>query len=511
MRKIRWLHDPPSKTSANIAPLMVCVGLLLAPSTLHAQLIDPILPGVPAIPPILPGIPPTLPGIPPTLPGIPSILPGIPPTLPGIPPTLPGIPPTLPGIPPTLPGIPSILPGIPPTLPGIPPILPGIPPILPGIPPILPGIPSILPGNPPIIPPIQATCLPAISQACANLLNAVAQQVTTSQQVVTNVLASTTLQTTQQIADFALGTVVDDPIFTSGSAAVLRSITPSAATFGISGVSHTSHDGFVVRSPDAGTGRSAEFDSLDAGITLGMRFDASKALNWSKETLTIGLFGNYTNSDIDLDSNRILRDVGITRTGDASLNSGSGGGYAVVKNGRVYGLVLGSGEFGNASARDALLDSHADFDVSGFSSSAAGGVVLQTGPRTKLDLRSGLNYLNTTADKHTDSVGIAFGEGELDQFSGTLSARLFGAWDYGNTVVRPFLQGGVDYRFHYENQIIVENVKFELDEGRTTLFGRVGMDFDIGDFVQAYLAVRGDHNEDFDTVAGQLGFTMKLN
>jgi len=202
--------------------------------------------------------------------------------------------------------------------------------------------------------------------------------------------------------------------------------------------------------------------------------------------------------------------VGITHAGDASLNSGSAGGYAVLKNGRVYGLVLGSGEFGNASVRDALLDSHADFDVSGFSSSAAGGVVLRAGPGMKLDLRSGLNYLTTRADKHTDSVGITFGEGQIDQFSGTLSARLFGAWNYGKTVVRPFLQGGVDYRFHYENEIVVENVKFAFDEGPTPLFGRVGMDFEIGDYVQTYLAFRADHNDDFDTVAGQLGLTVKL-
>ena len=482
---MRWLYGRPPKIAANIAPLVACVWLLLAPSTLHAQLIDPpTLPGVPTIPP-------TLPEIPPAPPGIPSLPPGIPPL-------------PVPGIPP--------LPGIPPILPGIPPILPGIPPILPGISPILPGILSILPGNPPIIPPIQAICVPTISQACTNLLNAVAQQVTTSQQVATNVLASTALQTTQQITDFALSSAVfDSPFLTPVSPAVVRTVAPTVATFGISGVSHTSHDGFEVRSPGGGAGRSVEFDSLDAGITLGVRFDASRAVNWSKDTLTIGLFGNYTNSDIDLDSNRILRDVGITRAGDASLNSGSGGGYAVLTSGRVYGLVLGSGEFGNASARDALLDSHSDFDVSGFSSSAATGVVLQTGPRTKLDLRGGLNYLNATADRHTDSAGIAFGEGELDQFSGTLSARLFGAWDYGYTVVRPFLQGGVDYRFHYENEIVVENVKFEFDEGRTTLFARVGTDFDVGDYVQAYLAFRADHNEDFDTVAGQLGLTIKLN
>jgi hypothetical protein len=28
------------------------------------------------------------------------------------------------------------------------------------------------------------------------------------------------------------------------------------------------------------------------------------------------------------------------------------------------------------------------------------------------------------------------------------------------------------------------------------------MDFDVGDYLQAYLAFRADHNEDFDTIAG---------
>jgi len=37
------------------------------------------------------------------------------------------------------------------------------------------------------------------------------------------------------------------------------------------------------------------------------------------------------------------------------------------------------------------------------------------------------------------------------------------------------------------------------------------MDFDVGDYLQAYLAFRADHNEDFDTIAGQLGLTVRLN
>jgi hypothetical protein len=54
-------------------------------------------------------------------------------------------------------------------------------------------------------------------------------------------------------------------------------------------------------------------------------------------------------------------------------------------------------------------------------------------------------------------------------------------------------------------------VKVSFDEGRTTVFGRAGVDFDIGNRSQLYFAVRGDHNEDFDTIAGQAGLTIRLN
>jgi hypothetical protein len=57
----------------------------------------------------------------------------------------------------------------------------------------------------------------------------------------------------------------------------------------------------------------------------------------------------------------------------------------------------------------------------------------------------------------------------------------------------------------------VEGVKYSFDEGDDTFFGRVGIDVDVGNRVQAYLAFRGDHNEDFDTAAGQIGITLRLN
>ena len=84
-----------------------------------------------------------------------------------------------------------------------------------------------------------------------------------------------------------------------------------------------------------------------------------------------------------------------------------------------------------------------------------------------------------------------------------MSARLFTSWDYGRTVIRPFVQAGVDYRFDYENEIDIETVNFAFIEGKTTVFGRVGIDFDIGERSQFYVAFRGDHNENFNTVSGK--------
>jgi Autotransporter beta-domain len=344
----------------------------------------------------------------------------------------------------------------------------------------------------------------------SNLLNGVTVGVSTSQQLVPSLLASTALQTNQQISNFALSDISAE-IPASESGAVLQAISPVATSFGISGVSHTSHDGFLVSTGGEVEGRSPDFEALDAGITLGVRFDASRAANWPKDSLTIGIFGNYTNSDVDFHTNPVLRELGIKNAGDASLNSGSGGGYALATNGSIYGLALASGQFGSSSVNDTVLNSDGDFDTSGFSSSILGGIMLPAWSGTRLDLRGGLNYLTAKADSHTDSVGVSFGEGHVNEFSGTLSARLFSVWTYRQTVIRPFAQAGIDYRFHYENEIEVENVNFSFAEGRTTLFERLGVDFDVGRYAQAYLAIRGDHNKDFDTVAGQAGLTIKLN
>ena len=134
------------------------------------------------------------------------------------------------------------------------------------------------------------TCTPLpLSTECANLLNGLALQGPAAQQVVTNAVALANVQTNRQITDFALSNaVVDGLVPASDTAAVLRTISPVVKSFAISGVSH-GNNGCVVKSPRTINVRTPEFDSLDAGITLGMRFDASKALNLPVNSLTVGI------------------------------------------------------------------------------------------------------------------------------------------------------------------------------------------------------------------------------
>jgi hypothetical protein len=385
------------------------------------------------------------------------------------------------------------------------PLLPGIElpkPLSDAVVPILNNLQ--LPGN--IADAINAVCptLP-LSSECSALLQAVGVQALTPQQLILNASSAATLQSNLQVADFALSGGLLPP---TQSPAVLQTLSPTLTSFGISGVSHTTHDGFQIEAPVGG--RTLGFDSLDVGATLGFRIDASKAMALPADTLTLGVFGNYTNSDIDVDSTRAFRELGITNVGDATLDNGSVGGYVLLTNGVIYGLGLASGEFGEANVDNGQFRS-SNFDTSGFASTLLGGALVSLGPLTAIDFRGGLNYLTADGENHVGFGDLLFSDGEIDQFSGVLSARLFATWIHGRTVVRPFIQGGVDYRFHYDNQVAIEGVKFSFDEGPATVFGRAGVDFDIGGRSQLYFAVRADHNEDFDTVAGQAGLTIRLN
>ena len=283
----------------------------------------------------------------------------------------------------------------------------------------------------------------------------------------------------------------------------------ASSMFMVSGYKHLSHDGYSVSSAfGPANGKGPEFDENDYGLTLGTRFDGSEPFGAPKGSVTFGVLGNYTHTDVDVGG--LPGAPGNGKGGSVKIDSWSAGAYGLVTDGRRYGLVTVTGTFGSPQSDNALIPAGADYSTLGFAASAMTGVLVPVGD-AKLDLRGGLNYLRASSDDYTDSVGSRYTDAHMEELSGSLSARLFSTVRVDNYSVRPFIQGGVNYRFHYDNEITVDNTKFNFDDADTSVFGRAGIDFDIDQSIQAYLAVRGDASDDMTAIAAQLGVTFKLD
>lgn len=318
-------------------------------------------------------------------------------------------------------------------------------------------------------------------------------------QTATNVSGKVLTGLSEQIADLAFGGggVVAGPPVTVAS---------PISMFMVSGITQTSHDGFEVSSAlFGGDGRTPEFDETDTGLTLGARLDASKRFGYAPGSVTFGLFGNYTNADIDLG-----KALGVAKSGSVDVDSWSVGGYSLVTDGKLYGLLTVNGTFGSPETRDNVLDTNSSFNTSGVAVSAMTGVLVPLGS-TQLDLRGGLNYLNVSGDDHTNSAGVSYTEANLRDFSGTASARLFSVVRTEGGTLRPFIQGGVSQRFAHDSEVTVAGEKFSFDDADTTIFARAGVDFEVGSSTQAYVAIRGDKSDDMGAIAGQVGVTFKLD
>ncbi len=340
------------------------------------------------------------------------------------------------------------------------------------------------------------------------LLGVLSRSVAVLSQVVNNV-SSVALSITQDVASNVLDVKIEPE--TAVVVGPFAASSPGAASsmFMVSGYKHLSHDGYSVSS-DFGpaTGKGPGFEEDNYGLTVGTRFDGSDLFGTEKGSVTIGVLANYTHTDIDVGA--VPNVPGNFKSGSVSIDSWSVGGYGMVTDGRYYGLVTVTGTFGSPEAENALLPATAETNTFGFAASAMSGVLVPVGG-AKLDLRGGLNYLHSSSDDFTDSVGSRFTDARMEEFSGTLSARLFSVMRVDDYNVRPFVQGGVNYRFHYENEITVDNATFAFDDSDTSIFGRAGIDIDVDQNIQAYLAVRGDASEDFAAIAAQVGVTFRLD
>jgi hypothetical protein len=280
--------------------------------------------------------------------------------------------------------------------------------------------------------------------------------------------------------------------------------------FAVSGVTKLSHDGYQASSSlGGGNGLTPAFDETDVGLTVGLRWDASRRFDLEQNSLTFGLIANYTHTDIDVGTNEVLAPF-FDKTGSADIDSWSVGTFGLITDGRKYGLLTVTGTFGTPQTENYVLGSTADFSTAGIAVSAMSGVLVPLGGST-LDLRGGFNFIHASADDFVDSAGIRFSDAELEEISGTVSARLFRVVKLDEGSFRPFIQGGLTQRLHYSNEVNVENVTFSFEDADTIVFARAGVDFDIDRYLQAYVAVRGDASESFEAIAAQVGLTFRLD
>ncbi len=335
------------------------------------------------------------------------------------------------------------------------------------------------------------------------------QETATLSQVVTGLTGTIANNLTNVVLDLALVEAAGGGSGGGGIGApiVAPAVGAPLSMFMVSGVTKLSHDGFSATSV-LGNDTTPKFDETDVGLTVGVRWDASRHFDLAPNTVTLGLIGNYTHTDIDFGTNAALAPF-IKKSGSADVDSWSVGTFGLITDGRKYGLFTLNATFGSPDTENLALASTAEYDTFGIAGAAMSGVLIPMGGAT-LDLRGGFTFVSADGDDYADSVGVHYSNAELEEISGEISARLFQVVKLESGTLRPFIQGGLNQRLHYSNEVEVEGVKFSFDDDDTTIFARAGVDFDINHALQAYLSVRGDVNESEEAIAAQVGLTFKL-
>ncbi|GEM_PF-4528257 len=279
----------------------------------------------------------------------------------------------------------------------------------------------------------------------------------------------------------------------------------SLSVFTMSSVSWMRHDGFTVFDPN-GKSKSDSFETLTYGFTAGARLDASAFFNLKPDTVTLGGFGNYTTSDFS--SGGFDAATGL---GKGNLESYAIGGYSVVNAKPFYLLGIFGHSWGDPSFTDTANQSKASYETSGYIASFHAGVIVHAGTGLKIDLRAGVTRASSEADNYLDSAGVTYNDPHTDETNGSASAKIFSSSNYGDWTLRPFFQGGVSYRFSYENEVVVDGTSFRFDDADESFFGRVGLDLDHKNGLQSFLSIRGDASSDSEGLTGQAGLTIKLD
>jgi len=259
------------------------------------------------------------------------------------------------------------------------------------------------------------------------------------------------------------------------------------------------------------TGRTLPVSSSDRAELPGIIWDATQELGLRSGTLHFALTGGVSESDLDIEGDATLRSFGITDAGSASLRSWSVGGFALVTTRSWYAGTAIGGSWGESEGRNLVVGTASDYDVSCFTSALLLGTIVPIADTVRVDFRGTLGYQRTVGEAHEDSIGIDYSDHVIEAATGSLSARLFGVIRDGAVTARPYAQGGLAHRLHYDNALDIAGVGFTFTDADTSVFAAGGIDFEIDRTVQLSLGVRHDHSPDFDSTSARIGLLISVD
>ncbi len=371
------------------------------------------------------------------------------------------------------------------------------------------ALPGVDLGNGAVVLDLPTVGLPPPSGGLGDLIN---QTVGTTQLFAGMGSAQVLMPFEQSLDALAFGDAMSSGCAYAASAHLAPQPSNEVWAWNSASIGAAEHDGYQVSAADGNDCSAAQpFSSTESSAAPGALWDASSMFGLRKGTLHFGFTAGATETETEIRGSSISFSQGAGQTGAARFTSTSIGAYSLLTSGNWYAGTAVGRSWGRSESQDFVLGSASEYDTFAFVAAGILGRIVPIDKNVRLDLRGTLGYQRTVGEAHVDSLGIAYGDHTIETASGTISGRLFGVFRQGGMTLRPYLQAGITQRFHYDNELEIDGIAFELEEADTSVFAATGLDFQLDRSLQFSAGVRHEQSEDFDNLTARFGIIWRLN
>lgn len=295
-----------------------------------------------------------------------------------------------------------------------------------------------------------------------------------------------------------------------GSSRAGAQLSPLFGVFATGSAGKAVHDGFDVTSVD-GTIKGPDFDSTEFSALVSLEYDISKGFDISGPVRAkAGVFGGYASSDVDIGTSSFLTGLGFGRAGSAKNQSGIVGGYGLASYGTNYGVLAGTGFFGNTDVTNDVVSATGDYGTAGYAISGSVGRIIPFSERWNFDFRTSALWTEFFGDSFTDSQGNLVGKSEVSFGAIKLQPGVYGTVKLGDMIVRPFVRGEAAFRLGYENSAEISGTNFDFEDSDFSASLSAGATAKLTDRISLKLEGTTKYSGDVTSYYGKLGLKIKL-